>query len=265
MTDNLTLNVGTGGEELATDQAAGLEHYQQVKLIDGTADSTGIIAAGNGTAATALSVSIASDSTGQVKLAAGTASAGTFGLNTGTNSVGTVGIDAGTAAIGSIQAAGAVAHDAVGTGILPILGGHIAAEMDGSTLDPVAVSQGDLSYSRSDRDGRQLVNQTHPASGNVLGESSSAQTALELVAQPAAGFSIYITLIQMSSITANTAWLHDEDDGVVFPLQYFGADTGNVSINLSGAPIKLTAAKALEITTTAAVAHSWLVNYYVAV
>ena len=264
-TDSLTLNPGVGGEELSCNDLAGGEKVQNVKLLSAEDASETQIYAGNGTAANSLRVSVASDSTGQVKLAAGTASVGTVGLNTGTNSVGTVGIDAGTAAIGSIQAAGAVAHDAAGTGILPILGGAIACEMDGTTLSPVAVAEGDITYVRSTRDGQQLVSQTHPASGNVLGESSSAQTALELVAQPAAGFSVYITAIQMSAITAQTAWLHDEDDGVVFPLQYFGANTGNVSINLSGAPIKLTAAKALEITTTAAVAHSWLVNYYIAV
>lgn len=43
MADNVTLNSGTGGETLATDQAAGGEHYQKVKLVDGTADSTAAI------------------------------------------------------------------------------------------------------------------------------------------------------------------------------------------------------------------------------
>ena len=264
MSDDLTLNTGSGGETLATDQVAGLQHYQRVKLTDGTADSTGVIAAGNGTAATALSVSIASDSTGQVKLAAGVASVGTVGLNTGTNSVGTVGIDAGTAAIGSVKSAGAVAHDAVGTAILPILGGHIAAEMDGSTLSPVAVAEGDLSFSRSDRDGRQLVNTSHPAAGTYNLNSSSAQTATSAISAPAAGFSVYITHLHCSAITAQTLFVHDEDDNVLIPLQYYGANTGTVRIDLSSNPVRVTAAKAVEFTSTAAVAHSTMIQYYVA-
>ena len=66
MADNLTLNSGSGGGDLATDQTGGASgpHYQRVKLTDGTADSTTVIAAGNGTAATALRVTVASDSTG---------------------------------------------------------------------------------------------------------------------------------------------------------------------------------------------------------
>ena len=40
MADDVLLNAGSGGETVATDQAAGGEHYQVVKLADGTADST---------------------------------------------------------------------------------------------------------------------------------------------------------------------------------------------------------------------------------
>lgn len=252
MADDLTLNTGTGGETLATDQAAGGEHYQQVKLIDGTADSTTEIATGAGSATNAI----------RAILAAGTAAFGKLAANAGVN-IGLVTIGANTAAIGSVEAAGAIAHDAVGTGINPTLNGAIAYEMDG-TAPGTAVAEGDLTRLKADLDGRQLVNPSHPASGSYNLESSSAQTATEAVAQPAAGFSIYITNIQMSAITAQTSWLHDEDDNVVFPLQYFGANTGIVSADLSGNPIRLTHAKALEFTSTAAVAHSVLINYYTA-
>ena len=262
MADDLTLNTGSGGETLATDQAAGGEHYQQVKLIDGTADSTTEIHVDNGVAANAMRVTIASDSTGQTKLAASAGTnIGNVVLSAGTAEIGK--LAAGTAAIGSIEAAGSIAHDAVGTGINPTLGGAVAYEMDG-TAPGTAVAEGDLTRLKADLDGRQLVNTSHPASGSYNLESSSAQTATVAVAQPAAGFSVYITNIQMSAITAQTAWLHDEDDNVVFPLQYFGANTGIVSADLSGNPIRLTHAKALELTSTAAVAHSILINYYVA-
>jgi len=38
--DDLTLNAGSGGATLATDETAGALHYQRVKVTDGTADST---------------------------------------------------------------------------------------------------------------------------------------------------------------------------------------------------------------------------------
>ena len=68
MADNILLNAGTGGQTLATDQTAGGQHFQQVKLTDGTADSTTAIAAGGGVEAAALRVTIASDSTGVVSV-----------------------------------------------------------------------------------------------------------------------------------------------------------------------------------------------------
>ena len=90
MADNLTLNSGSGGGDLATDQTGGASgpHYQRVKLTDGTADSTTVIAAGNGTAATALRVTVASDSTGVLSVDDNGSSLtvdGTVTANAGTN------------------------------------------------------------------------------------------------------------------------------------------------------------------------------------
>jgi hypothetical protein len=66
MADNVTLNSGTGGATLATDDVtdAGGAHYQRVKLTDGTANSETHIQADGGTEANALRVTIANDSTG---------------------------------------------------------------------------------------------------------------------------------------------------------------------------------------------------------
>lgn len=63
MADNVTLNSGSGGETCATDDVGGVQ-YQRVKLTDGTADSSTVVAAGGGVEANALRVTIASDSTG---------------------------------------------------------------------------------------------------------------------------------------------------------------------------------------------------------
>jgi hypothetical protein len=67
MANNTVLNSGSGGNTAATDDVAGV-HYQRVKLTDGTEDSTTVIAAGGGVEATALRVTIASDSTGVVSV-----------------------------------------------------------------------------------------------------------------------------------------------------------------------------------------------------
>lgn len=69
MADNVAITAGSG-TSVATDDVAGV-HFQRVKLVDGTLDATTAIAAGNGTNGGALRVTVASDSTGVLGLAAG--------------------------------------------------------------------------------------------------------------------------------------------------------------------------------------------------
>lgn len=64
MANNTQITEGVG-KIVATDEVAGV-NFQRVKLVDGTEDSTTDIAAGGGTEANALRVTIASDSTGVV-------------------------------------------------------------------------------------------------------------------------------------------------------------------------------------------------------
>jgi hypothetical protein len=66
MADNVQITSGSG-TTIATDDVAGV-NYQQVKLVDGTLDSTTAIAAGGGVEAGALRVTIATDSTGVVSV-----------------------------------------------------------------------------------------------------------------------------------------------------------------------------------------------------
>lgn len=64
MADDVTLDgPGTGGAVIATDDISSV-HYQKVKLVDGTDQGTALIGAGGGVEATALRVTVASDSTG---------------------------------------------------------------------------------------------------------------------------------------------------------------------------------------------------------
>lgn len=72
MADNKQFQTATlatlpSGLVVATDEIAGVD-YQYIKLVDGTLDSTTKIVAGNGVAASALRVTLASDSTGQVAI-----------------------------------------------------------------------------------------------------------------------------------------------------------------------------------------------------
>lgn len=79
MADNLELNAGSGGASLSTDDVSG-QHYQRIKLTDGTANSTEVIA---GDTANGLDVDVTRVS-GTVTVAGTvTASAGT-NLNTST-------------------------------------------------------------------------------------------------------------------------------------------------------------------------------------
>lgn len=63
MADNTTLNAGTGGDVIASDDIAGVK-YQRVKLALGADGAAADAAVGGGTEATSLRVTIASDSTG---------------------------------------------------------------------------------------------------------------------------------------------------------------------------------------------------------
>ncbi len=69
MADNVELDIGSGGATVAADDISSV-WYQRVKLTDGTANSTTPINVGNGVAANALRVTLASDGTGVVALSA---------------------------------------------------------------------------------------------------------------------------------------------------------------------------------------------------
>lgn len=75
MADNTTLNAGSGGDTIASDDIAGVK-YQRVKLSCGADGAATDVTIGNGTAATALRVTLANDSTGTTAVT----NAGTFAV-----------------------------------------------------------------------------------------------------------------------------------------------------------------------------------------
>ena len=74
MADNVTVDNATNGDysvvadEITSPYTGGTHKAQGVKLLDGTVDSTTVIAAGGGVEANALRVTLASDSTGVVSV-----------------------------------------------------------------------------------------------------------------------------------------------------------------------------------------------------
>ena len=93
MADNVAITAGSG-TNIATDDVSGT-HFQRMKLVDGTLDSTTAIASGGGVESAALRVTIASDSTGVVSVDDNGASLTVDGtvtanLAAGTNNIGDV-------------------------------------------------------------------------------------------------------------------------------------------------------------------------------
>lgn len=292
----ITLNLGSGGEILASEEISD-EHYQLCKLISGEAASTAAIYSGNGVADYALRVTLASDSTGVVQLASGTNVVGTVNLGSATtaagdlakaedaaHSSGDVGVmmlavrkDTPANLSGTdgdyeplqvsggylwTSAQGVAAHDASVSGNPVLIGGR-ASPIDGS--DCGSVSEGDVSYIRTDLNGRVLVNTAHPNSWNNTDNQSSAQTNTALESAPGAGLSLYVTDVIFSADAAQTIKLVEDTAGTpvdVLEVVYLAADS-SVCMHFT-TPIKLTANKDLGYTSSAGVAHSVLVSGYTA-
>lgn len=152
---------GTATPTVATEAIASA-HYQQVKLIDGTATSTTAIVAGGGVEAGALRVTVASDSTGLLSVDDNGASLtvdGTVSLGAGVANIGDVDVLTVPAPLsttgGGTEATAlrvTVANDS--TGVLSVddnggaltVDGTVAVSSVGGTVDtelPAAVALGD--------------------------------------------------------------------------------------------------------------------------
>lgn len=144
MADNVAITAGTGTTVHAdeyTHSTLGSGKTQLVKLVDGTLDSSTAIAAGGGVEAGALRVTIASDSTGQVKLAAGTASIGTLAANSGVD-IGDVTINNATIAVTQSGTWDEVGINDSGNSITVDNGGTFAVQAATTIADGAAVTLG---------------------------------------------------------------------------------------------------------------------------
>lgn len=147
MADNVFYTDPGTGTTFATDDVAGV-HYQRIKLNDGTADSTTPINSGNGTATNALRVTVASDSTGVVGLAAGTNNIGDVDVLTlpalpaGTNNIGDVDVltlpalPTGSNTIGAVN----LAQYTPASGRLPVDGSGVTQPVSIASTVPVSLA-----------------------------------------------------------------------------------------------------------------------------
>ena len=185
MADNITLNSGSGGSTAWTDEVTGSKHAQIVKLADGTADSTTVIASGNGVAAGALRVTLASDGTGIVALTTSTASIGKLAANSGVD-IGDVDITSIIPGTGATNLGKAIdtALGATDTGVL-------ALTVRDDALATLTEIDGDISALRVDSTGRLWCNVSNTvtvgshavtnAGTFAVQVDGSALTALQLI------------------------------------------------------------------------------------
>jgi hypothetical protein len=139
MADTVDITAGTG-TTIATDDVAGV-HYQRVKLTDGTADSSTVVAVAGGVEANALRVTIASDSTGVVSVDDNGAALTIDGtvtaeLAAGSNNIGDVDI-ASPLGAGTEAAAVRVTVATDSTGVLSVDDNSSSLTVDNATISVV--------------------------------------------------------------------------------------------------------------------------------
>jgi hypothetical protein len=237
---------------------------------------------GGGTEATALRVTLATDSTGVVSVDdnGGTLTVdngGTFAVQATlaaetTKVIGTVNVaaaqtiavtNAGTFAA-QATAVGTVADDATTPGAPVMIGGQ-AKETDGT--DPGSVSgEDDVARCITDRNRRLLVNDRHPFAFRATLQHDTAQADHELVAAPGAGLSLYLTdVIVSNGATAGTCKIIEDTASAktaLIDVMYLAINGGAV-LNLR-TTMRLTANKNLGFTSATVTTHTVTVCGYTA-
>lgn len=162
------------------------------------------------------------------------------------------------------EVVGDVAHDAAAAGN-PVLICGIAQDMD-DTAPPNQVSaENDATRIATDRDGGIFVHPHGPRIWSYHEDSSSALTDASVHAAPAAGLSLYVTDIVVSTgaATAFNIFFEEGASKVLGPWYLEAVNGRGLSVHFA-TPKKITAATALTVTTSAAIAHSIDVTGFIA-
>lgn len=200
---------------------------------------------GGGTEATALRVTIASDSTGVLSVDDNGASLTVDGTVTASNVTGNVADDDGD------------------SGNPVKIGGKVKS-FDGT--DPGSVSaENDRADATFDNNRRLYVNSAHPNHWSVVENNATAQTNNAIKGTPGANLSLYITDVVMSTDTAGNIKIVEDTAGTpvtkVGPL-YFAAN-GGAALHFQ-TPIRITANKDIGYTSSMTGNHTVQVNGFIA-
>lgn len=268
MADNVSITEGSG-KTVATDDVSSV-HYQIVKLADGTADASAVIAADVGAKANALRVAPANDITdatyiGDIKfgesLPAGTAAIGKLAANSGVD-IGDVTLTAGTAAIGKLAANSGVDIGDVDVLSLPALAagtnaiGKLAANtgVDIGDVDVTSIAAGSNIIGAVKRD---IVNYT-----KVWKYVALANTNETTIWDPTGGTKFVVTDIHVSATAAGTCTLRDGTAGSTIWIASLAANGGFVS-NLQTPIQSATADNILTAQASAATQYIFVSGYEV--
>lgn len=161
------------------------------------------------------------------------------------------------------EVVGDAAHDAVVAGNPVLIGASSETMADSAPANRVSADGDAIRLSATD--GALFVIPTGPQSWTYHVNGSAALTAAVVHAAPAAGLSLYVTDITFSSgaATAINAVFLEGAANVLGPY-YLEAVAGRGCALHFGTPKKITAATALTLTTSAAIAHSVDVQGFIA-
>jgi hypothetical protein len=279
----VTGTVAVTGVATSVKQDTIIGHVDGIEALLTTIDGdTGTLAVvGGGAEATALRVTIASDSTGVVSVddnggALTVDGTVTANLAAGTNNIGDVdvlSIAAGDNNIGNVdivtmpnvtlaagtntnEVVGDAAHDAAAAGNPVLVAG--SAQNTDDTAPPNRVSaESDATRLATDLDGSLFVRPHGPQVWSYHSNGSSALTDASVHAAPGAGLSLYVTdiIVSTGAATAMNFFLKEGASTVFGPI-YLEAVAGRGFCHRFATPKKITANTALTITTSAAIAQS---------
>ncbi len=157
------------------------------------------------------------------------------------------------------QVVGSIADDSAASGN-PVITGGIAKSPDGT--DPSSVTENDAARHASDLNRRQYVNIEHPAWGSFHSDGTSALTDQSVAADPGDGFQIVITeiIVSTGAATAMNVFFEEGSTKILGPW-YLEAVAGR-GVYWQGHK-HVTASTAVTVTTSAAIAQSIDVQYYI--
>src|SRR5574342_631575 len=248
-----TAQPGTDIGDVTVNNAAGAS---AVNVQDGgnslTVDNTALSVVGGGVEATALRVTVASDSTGVLSI---DDNAGSLTVD------GTVTANQGTANTTPWEVSGDVAHDAAVAGNPVRISG--TAETPDDSAPTVEVSaEGDATTITTDRDGAVYTHPHPPRIWHTSNEYTTQQTDTTVKAAPGVGLSLYVTDIVIVCNAAVTVTI--EESTTTLKFRYYASGQGDGVAHSFRVPIKITANTLISVTTSAAVTVFLSLNGYTA-